>query len=422
MEKDFHVIDGETHSSEDCVWSNYQSEFILKEDAEIVFVNGEDDHVTNDIMCNEFAYCEDTEDNRPMDETVWCDVEEVTYSDEMQMTESYCGVHGAEENFCNSDNYRWIEYGRAADQWVCTDQITYCEDIGDYVEYDDAHYCENEDEYYYDEDLANGNKEGCIGSYHSNKHPEDLNYGYQKSRFSVGFEIEKTKFEMRDGTISDEKGDEFGEYYLFAGAETDSSCGVEAVTNILPLSPVGSKYRKQVFDMIDEASHIIDSPSDINCGGHITISMKQDSTSLILDGYDIVNQLKPRLSLIYALYRHRLKRSYCRSNKGIKKQDNTKYSPVNVKGNRVELRIPSRVTCTKQLKLRYDLMYNIMHYTFQDPKPLDDFLVMVRPIVDKMYGGDTNRVDSIYEYAKSFRRYLILDEVSDNIHEFINND
>lgn len=54
MEKDFHVIDGETYSSEDCVWSNYQSEFILKEDAEIVFVNGEDDHVTNDMLCNFF--------------------------------------------------------------------------------------------------------------------------------------------------------------------------------------------------------------------------------------------------------------------------------------------------------------------------------------------------------------------------------
>ncbi len=98
----------------------------------------------------------------------------------MQMTESYCGVHGAEENFCNSDNYRWIEYGRAAEQWLHEDQAIYCEDIGDYVEEDDAHYCDNEGEYYYDEDLANGSRDGCIGSYHSNKHPEDHNYGYQK--------------------------------------------------------------------------------------------------------------------------------------------------------------------------------------------------------------------------------------------------
>jgi len=84
-----------------------------------------------------------------------------------------------------------------------------------------------------------------------------------ESRFMIGFEIEKTSFHRRAVM----------EYPLFKGFETDSSCGVEAVTHVLPLLPK-SIWRTKVFNMFVEAKKIISdeySPSNRNCGGHITL-------------------------------------------------------------------------------------------------------------------------------------------------------
>jgi hypothetical protein len=131
--------------------------------------------------------------------------------------------------------------------------------------------------------------------------------------------------------------------------------------------------------------------------------------------------MRKYMSLVYALYRFRLKRTYCSNNKGIKKDSNTKYSPVNIKNNLVELRLPSRVKDVKQLKLRYDLMYKIMYHSMIKPVSFQQFLKNVRHIVVRMY-GDQEKVDEIYLIAEDFRKYLVNETVSDSIEQYINND
>ena len=398
---------------DDCTWSELQGEFIHNDDTAVV--NG-GDIVSQDYRNSEYVLCEDTEEYHSTDDAWFCQVSEIYYSDNESEVTSYCGdITGHYDSFDSSEEWRMVYRGRAEDEWVHEDDISYCVDIDESVHCEDAEWCEVDEEYYYDEDNMPCNTEpDCIQSYHSNNHPTDLNYKYTKSLFSIGFEVEKTEF--MNG--ANNEGDYVGTYDIFEGFETDSSCGVEAVTKILPLGGPRSEARKEVFKMMDEASDVIDCPTDFNCGGHMTVSFK--NLQLYGDGYDMANRMRGAMSLIYALYRYRLKKSYCAMNKGIKKEDNTKYSPVNIKGRLVELRLPSRIKNVKQLKLRYDLMYKVMYYSLVKQVSYDVFMQKARHIVLKMYCGDNDKVDMIYSISNDFRKYLVNDEVSAKIEQYIN--
>ena len=96
-----------------------------------------------------------------------------------------------------------------------------------------------------------------------------------KARFNIGFEIEKNSFSGRA-----RRGARMNELPLIQTYETDGSCGVEAVTHILPLLPK-SAWRSKVFNMFHEAERIIEdgySPSDYRCSTHTTISDTADTT------------------------------------------------------------------------------------------------------------------------------------------------
>ena len=399
-----------------CTWSEIMDKWI---DTDDIVTCAEGEIMSCDYRSDYYNYCEDTDNYHQHDDSWWCEVAELNYSNSEDTIESYCGTVGHEDSFQNSDYYVWVSIGRAEGQWLYSDDANYCEDVEEYVHENDSTYCDSNECYYYDEDNCGGGRES-INSYHSSsRFIENLNGGYMKSPFSIGFEVEKTQFDTDDYGVADSQGDSVGEFSFFAGFETDSSCGVEAVSHILPLSPPRSKWRKEVFNMMDEASLIINSDTDITCGGHITISISR--SMLNGDAYDVVNMIKPKLAILYALYRYRLKRSYCSSNKPIKKEDNARYSPVNVKSsNKIEFRIPSRVKNVKQLKLRYDFMYSMFHYTFKEPTDFEDFFVKVMPILIKMYDGDTDKVNVVYAYAKEFKKYLASEEVHPTIEQFIN--
>lgn len=398
------------------VWSKVMDRHIPSDEAYEV----DGDVVTREFRDENYRLTIDDDTYYPNDDVYFCDVSQEFYSTNEDFTTSYCGDYGHEESFCDSD-YHWIERGAAAGHWLYCDHTTYCNDIDESVHEDDANYCDVDGEYYYDCDNMPGSEyeRNEVGNYHScknNGYVENLNSEYHghNTQFNIGFEVEKNVFHTENGDATDE-GDQVGWYDLFAGFETDSSCGVEAVTHILPLGSPRSKARLKVFDMMDQASRVINSPKDINCGGHITVSVNG-----MTDGYELVDKMREKLAILYALYRYRLKRSYCCSNKGIKKDNNVKYAPVHVKGCKVELRIPSAVANVKQLKLRYDLMYKIMHHSFERRVHFEVFLSNIRHIIKKMYNGNDQKVDAIFELAHHFRRYLIVEETSSNINEFIN--
>jgi hypothetical protein len=278
------------------------------------------------------------------------------------------------------------------------------------VHEDDAHYCDRNDEYYYDEDQVcdiDENDRAILHDYHRGPEPLDCSEG---AKFRIGFEIEKNKFFDEHYDV----GDEIGEYSLIAKFETDSSCGYEAITHILPLSGVRSHRRRNVFNSIDEAEEIINSKSSKNCGGHITISVKD------MDSLDLLEKIRGNLSILYALYRFRLNNDYCLHNKKLKKVAYRSRGVVTIKNEEcIEIRLPNRVQNTRQLKLRYDLMYIIIRRSLEG-LVYSQILKEVKPILTKMYDRDRAKVKEMIRLAKLFRKFIISDKIDQDIEKYIN--
>ena len=387
------------------------SEYILKSQAMEDIASGNGFVHTDHEECFKYVAGRDLVLYHENDVTWSNEMDEYVHDDDI--VTSYGGDNATEEWFMESDYYVKVRYGEANGNFLSSDIAIYCEDIGDYVHENDAHYCDSSDEYYYDVDeMPNNTDTTILHNYHEGPPSIDISSG---AKFRIGFEIEKNEV----NNVTDEVGEFVGEYDLIARFETDSSCGydddtgVEAITHILPLSGVRSKRRKDLFELIDQASGVINSNSDSSCGGHLTISVT---------GYSSVNlleKLRGNMGILYSLYRRRLKNSYCDRNKEMKPNHHGGSCVAQLKGcGLVEFRLPSRVVSVKQLKLRYDLMYVLVRRSL-DGTPYSKIIKEVKPIITKMYDNNKNKVNEIIGLSNHFRKYLISDHVSEEIREFI---
>lgn len=223
-----------------------------------------------------------------------------------------------------------------------------------------------------------------------------------ESNYTIGFEVEKNSISRHI----------MREYALFCGFERDGSCGVEAVTNPIPLLPP-SMWRTKVFDLMYQARKVIDdthSPSNDSCGGHITISVKG------MTGQQLLKAMRPYAGLLLAIYRHRLKNGYCGNDPTLRGSDgyhlgyhSGRYRVALVKDDLLEWRLPSRFTNVKLMMARYELMYELVHTSVTecgDDKSFKAFLKRVRPIVDRLYEGNKELVDKVYGLAPKFRAFI----------------
>ena len=235
-------------------------------------------------------------------------------------------------------------------------------------------------------------------------------------RYTIGFEIEKNSFGARA----------VKRYPLFCGFEKDSSCGVEAITNILPLLPP-SEWRSKVFSLFYDAERIIDSqysPTNQDCGGHITIGIKD------MYGNDILKRVRPFMGIIYALWRGRLRNSYCRQNITLRTHDEaregsryygsigSRYQPVLVKGDVIEFRLINRVDSVEQMIRRYELLYTLIHESGKNRMTFKKMFDKMLPILNRMYRSDcqtdellASRIEFIYRVATSFQQIIDNNEV-----------
>jgi hypothetical protein len=221
----------------------------------------------------------------------------------------------------------------------------------------------------------------------------DVGNGDHDSRFTIGFEIEKSSFHR--GAVK--------EYALFSGFERDGSCGYEAITHILPLLPAG-EWRNKVFNMMYEAKRIIEdsySPSSTACGGHITLGV------VGMDAEELMPRLKKFSGVMYALFRKRLGNSYCRGNWAMNPEGYGRYQVCLNKRGVVEFRLPNRVSSVKQLMRRYELCYAMLDFAVNRPNAsFKTFLKAVRPIVKSMYNGDESKVEMIELLSTAFNKAL----------------
>lgn len=237
-----------------------------------------------------------------------------------------------------------------------------------------------------------------------------------ESKFTIGFEVEKNQ--LSRGAVK--------EYELFCGFERDNSCGYEAVTHILPLLPAGM-WRTKVFDMMHKAEKIIDdrfSPSDRRCGGHITIGVQG------MDGDEVMQKIRGNCGIIFALFRGRLKNSYCCYNQRLHQGSEEygryaggwhhKYAVALAKGGCLEFRIPSKFESVKQMMRRYELFYEVLNFSINNEGGNHDTLLKrVRPIVMSMYNGEVDKVDEVMALAKHFRKFILNNEVHESIEQYV---
>ena len=235
--------------------------------------------------------------------------------------------------------------------------------------------------------------------------------------FFIGFEIEKRHFVNKwNDDIPNEVGEEVHDSSLFWKFETDSSCGVEAVTHVLPLGGVKSKLRKFVFDEFNKEKTLInESPADYTCGGHITVSCNIKGYRT---GINLADKIKHNLAIFYAMFRRRLRHSYCSQNTLILLGQNDRHSPVNIKRNAVEIRLPNAVRNVEQLKNRYDILFKLLKYSITEPISWRQFKQEIQPNLMKMYNRDADKVNEVLSYADSFRHYLIVRDMKSDIMPF----
>ena len=235
-----------------------------------------------------------------------------------------------------------------------------------------------------------------------------------EARFTIGFEVEKNSFHR----------DAVKEYSLFSHFETDGSCGVEGVSNVLPL--IGkSVWRNKILNMFSEAKYVLEdefSPSDIHCGGHINLAVKG------MSGDELADAMRPFSGIVYALYRFRLKRTWCESNifMDVNSENweggrgSSKYQVCRIENNRIEFRLPSKVSSVSDLNLRYRLMYEIVNYAVNNPNGTHRGLLgKLKPILMMMYNNDADKVAKVMELSKEFRKMLMTRKINHAVQPFI---
>jgi len=240
-----------------------------------------------------------------------------------------------------------------------------------------------------------------------------------KSKFTIGFEVEKN--ELHRGAVK--------EYALFCGFEQDGSCGYEAVTNILPLVAEG-QWRNKVFDMMHKAEKIIDSRYSRadeysqtqgsrwtklhSCGGHVTLACDGMRSS------ELMSKLRKYSGIIYSLYKGRLFNKYCNENLRMHNdRSGDGYSGyINMQVGRyqvalakdygcVEYRIVSKFDSVKQMRERYELFYMLMDTAINAPSTsFKAFLTKLKPLLVRMYDGDTDAVEERIADAIDFQLWI----------------
>lgn len=234
------------------------------------------------------------------------------------------------------------------------------------------------------------------------------------ARFRIGIEVEKNS--INRSAIK--------EYPLFKGFERDSSCGLEAITHVLPLLPK-SAWRSKVFNMFHEAEKVIEdsySPSNYRCGAHVTLSVDG------LDSTELMELVREYAGIILAVFPLRLANYYCKGNPRLRTDVdawdcNTKYVVCKNANFGIEFRLPSAIKSVRAMQLRYELFYELINFAVNHQgKSFGIFLRRVKPIIVRMYEGDFDKVEQVMTLAKSFQKFIKTGRVSSDIRPYLEGD
>jgi hypothetical protein len=291
------------------------------------------------------------------EETVWCEgLEEAFHINDTREVHTRGGstirysikyIDNSGDIICDADGDYYDDYGRDFFN------IVFVEDLGEYYPSDEYYYHDSDGNWYsYPE-------ESFVRGYHDGNY-KSVDFD-NKSKFRIGFEIEKEDADVRNSIDIDDF--EYQTNNLWR-KERDGSLDDDSGYELI--SPTFEFNTKKIFEHIESnellVSHI-NAGHSYSCGGHIHLSEKG------LSGSELFDKIKGYTPLFYALYYGRVNKNYSKgkSNRDLK-EDNEKYQAIKIHSDRVEFRIISAVPNVSTLKWRCELLSKILRYPTSDIK------------------------------------------------------
>lgn len=127
---------------------------------DMYYVESIDEYVC-DCCVDDYPYCVDTDRRVHIDDAYYCETNDEFYERNDYLVEINGSWYAEDDNniyyceMCSSYHLENDMCGTYVDGMVCDDcfeNYVYCMDVEDYVSRDDAYFCEDNDEYYYDAD------------------------------------------------------------------------------------------------------------------------------------------------------------------------------------------------------------------------------------------------------------------------------
>ena len=308
------------------------------------------------------------------------------HRDETRITADEEVIHRNDAVYCENDGEYYHEdaehlyYSDTCNYWLHIegDCVRYCEDIQEYVMEHHAYWDNIAEVYVYDRDTLPSRDHTCsIQDYHCGVEPEfktlDIDQNVVLSKYTIGFEVEKDC--LRDG--NQDCGSLIEHQPLFSHWETDSSCGIEGITNVYSLD----NYGQFITDVRNSDYTNLDTNN--RCGGHINFAHRENKLQYW--------HIRPWLGLIFSMWKKRLNNQYSSCNKKLNPYRGTDYhyGALVEKGRnrsdvRFELRLPNKVKDGDTLIRRFCLIQKLIECV--DLYINEDFSWMSAKYDDKIDG------------------------------------
>jgi hypothetical protein len=258
---------------------------------------------------------------------------------------------------------------------------------------DDLYYWESDNEYHDEPEEDPEEEVEFLRSYHNDQNFKTVDFPKSKSKYTIGFEIEKEDQNILESiSIND-----FEEILPLWRKERDGSLNNDGYELI---SPVYQFDIPSIFEDIKESKTLIDHINagiSTRCGGHINLGHKEKSGSEV---FELVCGYMP---LLYALYYGRVDKTYSKgkSNNDLK-VENEKYQAIKIHSNRIEFRIFSGVPNIDTLKWRCELINLMLKYPTNDIKKAFYFVeTRFSTILEKQY-KTPEKMSVLKDRLKSF--------------------
>ena len=218
----------------------------------------------------------------------------------------------------------------------------------------DCYYSNIDEEwYYYENNLPANDHTVTIQEYHCGVEPtfhlQPIDPYKVLSKYTIGFEVEKDCLD--DGNA--EAGSVIEQQPLFSHWETDSSCGIEGITNVYSLD------NAELFINHVRESNYTNLNTNQRCGGHINFAHRENKLQYW--------HIRPWLGLIFSMWKKRLNNQYSSCNKKLNPYRGTDhhYGALVEKGRmrnntRFELRLPNKVKDGDTLIRRFCLIQHLI--------------------------------------------------------------